>query len=159
MRRLFIAYIVILFLVLAEQNILQHITIFGKKAELLILCLAYFSLFYKQKEVLLLSALAGLIRDVNSSTPFGIHILVFAASSILISSASKRIAKENFFTDIFYGFIAIFFILTCLAMLQIALTNDTINFSVHLKESVLPKSIIGCLLAPFLFKLLSRIIK
>ncbi|MCX5656856.1 MAG: rod shape-determining protein MreD [Candidatus Omnitrophica bacterium] len=159
MKRIAIAYIIISLTVLAEQNILQQITVFGKRIELLIGIIIYFSLFYKYKTSLPLAIFAGFLKDVFSSSNFGLYTLIFTASSAFVNSSSRKILKDNIFIHMLYGLIMTSFMLSCLVIFHGLFLNKIPDFGSYFKESILPKSIINFFLAPVIFKVLSRIIK
>ncbi len=159
MKRIIILYIIVSLVVLAEQNILQQITVFGKKIELLIGIVIYFSLFYKHKTSLPLAIFAGILKDTLSSSPFGLYTLIFTASSAFVNSSSKKILKDNIFIHMLYGLIMTSFMLSCLVIFYGFFLNKMPELGSYFKESILPRSIINFFLVPVLFKVLSRIIK
>lgn len=158
MKRVLFSVLIILFLVLADLNILQHIRILGKNIDLLIITLIFFNLFYNYLTFPLF-IFSGILKDILGTGIFGIHTTIFAISALFMNSMVKWIAKENIVVSMLYVFIATIFILSCLDSAEFILKASVIQPKIIFLQIILPKGIVSAAVAPFWFRILSKILR
>jgi len=90
--------VVFIFLVLAsflQVSILDYVKVFGVKPDFLLVGVFLVSIIFPQKEALILSASAGMLKDIFTPYSFGINTLLFAFFSLLIVRLGKEISLDS----------------------------------------------------------------
>lgn len=90
MKILFFAFIIVAFALLQTS-----ILIFDAKADFLLISVLMASLFFEWRPALLLSILAGILKDIFSAHTFGISAALFPLWSLLIIKLSKKVPLDN----------------------------------------------------------------
>ncbi|MFH0913582.1 MAG: rod shape-determining protein MreD [Candidatus Omnitrophota bacterium] len=80
---------------LAQVAILDSISIFGVKPDLLLICCIYASLFFEFKRAIALSIFAGILKDALAMNTFGVNTLLFALLSLAIIKLSREVSLDN----------------------------------------------------------------
>ncbi len=82
---------------LIQTTILDYISIFHVKPDLLLICVVCASLFFEFKWAMLLSISAGFSKDILSINTFGINTILFPLLSLSLIKLSREISLDNNF--------------------------------------------------------------
>ena len=93
-KKLIIAFILIL-LVILQSTALDYLKIFNVKPDLVLAALIILGLSLDLKWVMVFSYLAGFLKDMLGSLPFGLNTLAFPLLGFLVFKLSKKIAIET----------------------------------------------------------------
>ncbi|MDD4894033.1 MAG: rod shape-determining protein MreD [Candidatus Omnitrophica bacterium] len=80
---------------LLQATVLNYISIFNVKPDLLLSCAVIASLIFSAPWAVFFSIFSGILQDILSVNAFGIHTILFALWSILIIKLSRKISFDN----------------------------------------------------------------
>lgn len=80
---------------LLQTTILNRISIFNVKPDLLLICVIIASLFFSAGWAAFFSILAGALKDITCVNTFGLFTLLFFIFSFLIIKLSRKISFDN----------------------------------------------------------------
>lgn len=84
---------------------MNSVAIFNVKPDLLLVSVIISSLFFEPLWAIFFSVYAGILKDILSVYPFGIHTLSFFFWSLLIIGLSRKIILDNFYVRLALMFI------------------------------------------------------
>jgi len=90
--------VIFIFLVLAaflQISLLDYLKVFGVKPDLLLISVFWVSLVFQPKEALVLSAGAGILKDIFTPYSFGINTFLFVMFSLLIIRLGREISIDS----------------------------------------------------------------
>ncbi len=104
MRNLIFITTIIIFALL-QTTILNYVSIFNVKPDLLLISVLIASLFFKPAWALSLSIFAGILKDILSVNAFGFYSIIFFLWSLLIIKLSRKISFDSNYVRLILVFI------------------------------------------------------
>ena len=94
MKKLVIAVSIIIF-ALSQATILNHISFFNVKPDLLLISVIMAGLFFPAGWAISFSMLSGVLKDITCVNTFGLYTVLFFCYSLLIIKLSRQISFDN----------------------------------------------------------------
>lgn len=140
---------------LLQASILNCVTIFNVKPDLLLISAVTASLFFESRWAIFCSIFAGMLKDVFSVNAFGINVLLFFAWSFLVIKLSRKITIDNNYVR--FALILTIVILNNIIVRLIFLFSDNfIPWGIFLRI-IFIESLYTAFILPLIFKLTSTI--
>ncbi|NQT90288.1 MAG: rod shape-determining protein MreD [Candidatus Omnitrophica bacterium] len=116
-----------IFLLLICTGLIQatgfdYISLLGAKPDLLFIIVAFFALTCSRQESLKAAVIAGLIKDITSSSILGGYTVSFVLVALFLNHHQNKFFKEKFHTQILVT--GLFYFLTCLLVLFVNSISD-----------------------------------
>ncbi len=86
-----------------------YIEIAGIKPDILLLIVIFISLSCQKSETIKAALIAGIIKDVASSSVFGSYMLSFLVLGLFLNYHQRKFYKEKIFTQALFGFCSYIF--------------------------------------------------
>ena len=84
-----------------QSSALQHIAVENATPDLLLLLLLFVSLYARRPDVFLAAWLIGLLKDVYSQNPCGLHAFAYLLVSLFVYRLRGEVFKEHVITRVF----------------------------------------------------------
>ncbi|HNX81667.1 MAG TPA: rod shape-determining protein MreD [Candidatus Omnitrophota bacterium] len=95
MKRKFLFFLIILAVACMQATVLNCVSLFGVKPDVLLLLVIVCGLYFSPGWALGYSIVAGCCKDLFTASGWGINIVLFAVLSILLEMLRKRIRFDN----------------------------------------------------------------
>lgn len=147
---------IIVILGLLQATILDYISIFNVKPDLVLVSMVITSLYSPLKWALVLAVFAGLLKDALALNTFAINTLLFPLWSFLIIKLSKKISLDNNFIPAALIFVIIVSHDIAMRLLCLFL-GQFMSLGIFLRTAFL-EALYTALIFPLVFKLLKMIL-
>ncbi len=87
----------------------DYIEIAGIRPDILLLIVIFISLSCEKPETIKTAIIAGIIKDVTSSSVLGSYMLSFLVLGLLLNYHQRKFYKERIFTQALFGFFSYIF--------------------------------------------------
>jgi len=84
-----------IFCLVLQSTVFAYITVVGLRIELLLIILTYIALYHPVVSGCFLAVFLGYLYDLNSASPFGLHMLTFLTSFLLLNLTRNRIYVQG----------------------------------------------------------------
>lgn len=91
--------LILLLIALLQITLLNNITICEVKPDLFLIFVVFVSFYGREIELLAANLAAGMLRDIYSLDPLGLHALLFALCGYLVWKVRFALFKEHPFTE------------------------------------------------------------
>jgi rod shape-determining protein MreD len=136
-------------LLAAELTLFERWSVKGARAEALLALACFAALFAKEpRQALLACWIIGLLKDVASAGPLGLHALLFVAAGWVVLQVRTVLFPESPLTQLAVAFIATCWV-NAAAAAAVALSAGTIPFGVVAAKTLL-SALLTAVLTPFL---------
>lgn len=153
-------YLTVFAIILIESVILPRAELAGVRPDLLLISILFFSLFSERASAIEAALAGGILRDLLTVGPFGIHTLLFGAAAWMVSFYSDKIYKEFFLTQVVLAAVAGVSVYAGYFFLRFVILNRGIEYLGNgLSGTIIPSVLYTSLLAPVVFFALSRIFR
>lgn len=126
-----VLFFVIIIFALFQATFVNYFTFFGVKPDFLIIIVILLGVFLNWRWAVFFSVLAGFLKDIFGLEIFGIHIVLFACWSYLVSRLSRKVTiGDN------ASLMAIVFVVAVLNGLLIRFINISLGRSIPFGISV-----------------------
>lgn len=143
---------------LIQATAFDYIGFFGIKPDLLLITVVFFSLSCTRAISIRSAVMAGLIKDITSSSVLGTYAISFLLAALFLNYHQRRIYREAAHTQVMVNFASYLFV----SVLAIAFTLvSSRTFSPHYPYlSILFKGALYTgLIAPLVFFIFSRLLR
>jgi len=150
----------ILAALLLELTVLNKIKLFRVQPDLLLICVVFFSMVFSRNMALEAGLIAGVFRDFTSSEFFGLNILLFGLTAVIINFYNNKIYKEFFLAQMLLMAIAgLFFYIGHLFFRIIFSSAEFNSVGAVFTCVIIPSVLYTAIVSPLVFFVLSKIIK
>ncbi|MEI6863059.1 MAG: rod shape-determining protein MreD [Candidatus Omnitrophota bacterium] len=151
-------YSVLAALLLIHITVLNHISIFGFKPDLILIAVAFFALFFGSGVGLEAGIVAGIGKDMLALDYMGVNTLVLGVTGLVIGAMRAKFFKESRWTR---AMIVFFFSALSMSihlfLYNIISNSSDINFINYAASPLLPVSLYSALAAIPLFSIMEGI--
>lgn len=102
-------FLIISIFAIFQATILNYLKIFYVLPDLLLISMVMVSLLFELRLALVLSAFAGILKDIFSIKPFAINTILFLLWCLFIKNLSKKLAIENRLSRALLVFVIVIF--------------------------------------------------
>lgn len=156
MRYKVITFTASIFLIaLIQTTILNYISVFNVKPNLLMIFVIAVALLRGNVEGAVVGFFCGLVQDATSGSIFGLYTLLGMYTGLIIGSVNKRLYRENFFVIIFFTFISTAVYEFSVYILRTFDFNQA-NLLYSLRSVVLPEAIYNGIASIFIYIIVIR---
>lgn len=146
--KIFIYTICIFVIILIQTSILDYITIYNVKPNLLIVFIVAVALLRGNVEGSVIGFFTGLAQDMVSGKVLGFYALLGLYLGLIIGSVNKRLYRENFLVITFFTFISTVFYEAAVYTIYMwsqyvanRFAEMEMDFVFMLKDRILPEAI------------------
>jgi len=132
-----------------QLSVLPSINFFNIKPDILLILVIFFNLYFSFKKGLIIGSLCGLLKDVFSSSVFGLNLLSFIICIFIIKRIKKYIYKEDYLIRISIVFLISFINSIIYCVFRAAFFN--LAFYVSFLLIIFLESIYTALISPIIF--------
>lgn len=151
-------YLAIFIIAVLECALLNRFRIFGVQPDLTLVFIIFLSLHLDRMEAVESGIIAGLLRDLLTTGPFGTNIFLLGAIALLISHSSEMIYKEFVFTQLFITILAGFFLHAGGLFVKSAISGaELVELGAGLLRVELAALLYTSLISPLAFLVLDRV--
>ena len=141
-------YLILLVALFLQGGIVNYITIFGAKPDLLLMCVLFFGLFLGPAAGLESGFAAGLLKDIFALDFLCINVVILGATGFIAGVVSTQFFKESKRMDFIFVFSFTIFSMLChYAVVAIISNSMALDFSDFFMHSVIPTAIYTGLVA------------
>jgi rod shape-determining protein MreD len=134
-----------------ELTLLETYALRGARAEALLSLVCFAALFARDtQQGLSASWLVGLIKDIGSSGPLGLHAFLFLGAGWVVLQVRQVLFRESPFTQLAVAFVASVWV-NLAAALFVTITTGGIPFGVIAVKIILSALLTAALTPPLLF--------
>lgn len=148
----FIIGFILILLVILQSTVLDYIKIFNVKPDLVLATVIIVGVSADLKWVMVFSYLAGFLKDILGTSPFGLNTLVFPLLGFLSFKLSKKIAIETEYMKAATVFMAVI-LENLIAFLWLIFTGLDISLGIFSRFTII-SSIYTVLILILIFKII-----
>ncbi|MFA5069046.1 MAG: rod shape-determining protein MreD [Candidatus Omnitrophota bacterium] len=149
---------IILLAGLAQASSFDYIVVSGAKPDILLIMVIFASLLLRGRDAVKCALVAGMLKDMASSSIAGGYMLSFALIAVILNTHMNKFYKERPLVQICLSFISYVFMDACIVVLNtIAYRQaDILCFPVI---PILKAAAYTCIVSPMVFIIVSRALR